>query len=114
MAFADRFKVYVTPFAERGSGLDISGTAPQFPVKQLSVRAGENISWSGNSQQLYWNLGPELYHADMTVIFELQLDKGSKKEFAAKNGQNISFKTEAYLPEGVTAFVGGQVITYGR
>ena len=111
VAFADRFKVYVTPFAERGAALDLSGNDTQFPVKQLSVRAGENISWSGNSQQLYWNLGPELYHADITAIFELQSDKGSKKEFAAKNGQNISFKAAAYIPEGVTAFVGGQVIT---
>jgi len=107
VAFADRFKVYVTPFAERGAVIDIGGSDTQFPVKQLSVRAGENISWSGNSQQLYWNLGPELYHADINQVFAIE----GKKDFAAKNGLNIGFKADAYKPEGIVAFTGGQVIT---
>ncbi len=107
VAFADRFKVYVTPFTERGTVIDISGSDEQFPVRQLSVRAGENISWSGNSQQLYWNLGPELYHADLNQAFAV----GNKTDFKVKNGQNISFKAPAYQPEGLVAFVGGQVLT---
>lgn len=107
VAFADRFKVYVTPFTERGSVIDISGTDQQFPVKQLSVRAGENISWSGNSQQLYWNLGPELYHSDISTVFEHK----TEQSFVAKNGQQIGFQSPSYVPQGVIAFTGGQVIT---
>ncbi len=107
VAFVDRFKIYVTPFAERGMAIDISGDDSQFPVKQLSVRAGENISWSSNSQQLYWNLGPELYHADLSEAFKV----GQKKDFKVANGQNISFKAPAYLPKDTVAFVGGQIIT---
>lgn len=107
VAFADRFKVYVTPFTERGSVIDISGTDPQFPVKQLSVRAGENISWSGNSQQIYWNLGPELYHSDIRTAFDMP----EKDNFVAKNGQQIGFKQKVEVPQGLIAFRGGQVIT---
>ncbi len=107
VAFADRFKVYLTPFAERGSAIDVSGSDEQFPVKQLSVRAGENISWTANSQQLYWNLGPELYHAEVSEVFSV----GKPQQFAAKNGTHISFKADAYVPQSVTAFVGGQIIT---
>jgi len=107
LAFADRFKVFVTPFTERGKAIDISGTDKQFPVKQLSVRAGEYISWSGNSRHIYWSLGPELYHASIEGLF----DFGDKTDFAAKNGVNLGFSALADIPRGSVAFVGGQVIT---
>ncbi len=107
VAFVDRFKIYVTPFAERGAVIDLAGDDPQFPVKQLSVRAGENISWSGNSQQLYWNLGPELYHANLSEAFKV----GQTKDFKVANGKNVSFKASAYIPKDTVAFVGGQIIT---
>ena len=107
LAFADRFKVFVTPFTERGKAIDISGTDKQFPVKQLSVRAGEYISWSGNSRHIYWSLGPELYHASIEGLF----DFGDKTDFAAKNGVNLGFSAPADIPRGSVAFVGGQVIT---
>ena len=107
LAFADRFKVFVTPFTERGSAIDISGNDKQFPVKQLSVRAGEFISWSGNSRNLYWSLGPELYHASIEGLF----DFSEQTDFAAKNGINLGITVPADIPRGTVAFVGGQVIT---
>uniref|UniRef100_UPI00331C3F2D hypothetical protein n=1 Tax=Pseudoalteromonas sp. 45-MNA-CIBAN-0466 TaxID=3140426 RepID=UPI00331C3F2D len=61
LAFAERFKVFVTPFVERGKTINIGPKDSQFPIEQLSVRAGENISWSAKSNKLYWTLGPELY-----------------------------------------------------
>ena len=107
LAFADRFKVFVTPFVERGKAIDISGTDTQFPVKQLSVRAGEHISWSADSQNLYWSLGPELYHAGIAGLFDLS----APTDFAVKNGTSLGFKVPVDIPQGVIAFVGGQVIT---
>lgn len=107
VAFADRFKVYITPFAERGTTIDVGGDDEQFPVKQLSVRAGENISWTTNSQQIYWSLGPELYHADIGHLFAV----GKPRDFKVANGTNISFAAKAYIPNEIVAFVGGQIIT---
>ena len=43
LAFAERFKVFVTPFVERGKTINIAPDN-QFPIEQLSVRAGENIA----------------------------------------------------------------------
>lgn len=107
VAFVDRFKVYITPFVERGATIDLSGQDDQFPVKQLSVRAGENVSWANDSRHLYWNLGPELYHADISEAFAV----GSSKEFNIKDGQAIGFKAKPYIPDGTVAFVGGKIIT---
>ncbi len=107
LAFVDRFKVYVTPFAERGAVIDISGSDTQFPVKQLSVKAGTDISWTSDSSSLYWHLGPELYHHSIAGLF----DVNSKVKVDAKNGSNIGFTVPMDKPQGQIAFVGGQVIT---
>ncbi len=108
LAFADRFKIFVTPFIERGKAIDISGTDKQLPVKQLSVRAGEHISWSGDSQNLYWSLGPELYHAGINGLFEYS---AKSDDFKVENGINLGFKFPADIPRGTVAFVGGQVLS---
>ncbi|KKO46196.1 amidohydrolase [Arsukibacterium ikkense] len=108
LAFADRFKVFVTPFIERGRAIDISGTDKQLPVKQLSVRAGEYISWSGDSRNLYWSLGPELYHASINGLFD---HTAQSDDFKVANGLNLGFKVPADIPRGTVAFVGGQVLS---
>ncbi|MEE2000347.1 amidohydrolase family protein [Alkalimonas sp. MEB108] len=107
LAFTDRFKVFVTPFVERGSVINISGSDRQFPVRQLSVRAGEHISWTADSQHLYWTLGPELYHTSVAGLFDQQ----QPTDFAAENGTSLGFSVPADIPQGSVAFVGGQVIT---
>lgn len=109
LAFAERFKVFVTPFVERGQPIQISPTDKQLPIEQLSVRAGENISWNAAGTQLYWSLGPELYHADVQGIFNI--DANADAEIAVAAGTNISFTAKAAIPNGRVAFVGGQVIT---
>ena len=61
LAFAERFKVYVTPLVESGKAINIGPKDSKFPIEQLSVRAGESISWSADSSKLYWTLGPVSY-----------------------------------------------------
>ncbi|MEO2279172.1 amidohydrolase family protein [Pseudoalteromonas pernae] len=109
LAFAERFKVFVTPFVERGKTINIGPKDSQFPVEQLSVRAGENISWSGASDRLYWSLGPELYHASLDGIFNIKADENAN--FKVESGDNIGFKKAMAEPEGMIALVGAKVIT---
>lgn len=107
LAFAERFRVHVTPFVERGQPISISPTDRQFPVEQLSKRAGDNISWTNDSSRLYWSLGPELYSASLTGMFDI----GAGKVELVADGTNISFRENAYVPEQIVAFVGGKVLT---
>jgi len=108
LAFAERFKVFVTPFVERGDVIDTGPSAKNIPVKQLSVRAGEGISWNGQSNQLYWSLGADLYQASVANLFELGASEDEKSEPVTTN---LSFKQKADKPSGKVAFVGGKVIT---
>ncbi len=108
LAFKERFKVFITPFVETGHEISISPKDKKFPIKQLSVRAGEGISWSAKGNRIYWTLGPEFYSAKLDGIFDI---KSKEKDFKIKNGQNISFTAKRDVPKGMVAFTGGQVIT---
>ena len=127
LAFAERFKVFVTPFVEHGEVIKIGPKASNLPVKQLSIRAGEGISWNGNSNELYWSLGADLYQASISNLFEIttksltvekEKDKDKDKK-PAKIGPKESDIQQTYLgyqksvdkPSGLVAFVGGKIIT---
>lgn len=109
LAFAERFKVFVTPLVERGAAINISPNDKQFPVEQLSVRAGENISWTADGKNLYWSLGPELYHASVAGLFAI--DKGDEAFAKIDSGLDISFDADVANHQQTVAFVGGKVIT---
>lgn len=109
LAFAERFKVFVTPLVQSGSPITISPKDNQFPIEQLSVRAGENISWSANSNKLYWSLGPELYHASLDGMFAI--NNADEADFKVKSGENISFSKKMAEPKGMIALKGANIIT---
>ncbi len=114
LAFAERFKVFVTPFVERGDVIDTGPKAKNFPVKQLSVRAGESINWNGKSNELYWSLGADLYQASTAGMFDITNEDASADKTAEKVEPKItslSYKQKADKPSGLVAFVGGKVVT---
>ena len=105
LAFAERFRVYVTPFAKHGETIAIGPKATNLPITQLSARAGESISWNGKNNQLYWTLGPDLYQADVDTQYTKAETKVDPKITA------IGFKDKADVPRGTVVFSGGKVIT---
>lgn len=117
LAFAERFKVFVTPFIERGEVITIGPKGENLPVKQLSVRAGQDINWLGDSTKLYWSLGADLYQASIVNLFaitnehdvENKEDKTEAKEKVTKI--YLGYKKKIDKPSGLIAFVGGKVIT---
>jgi len=117
LAFAERFKVFVTPFVERGDVINIGPKGGNLPVEQLSVRAGQGLNWHGNSNELYWSLGPDLFQASIDDLFAINAStEQESKESANKTESKV---TKTYLgygkkldkPSGLIAFVGGKVIT---
>ncbi|QDE29498.1 amidohydrolase family protein [Shewanella polaris] len=105
LAFAERFRVYVTPFAKHGETVAIGPKATNLPITQLSARAGESISWNGKNNQLYWTLGPDLYQADVDTQYAKAETKVDPKI------TSISFKNKVDVPRGTVVFSGGKVIT---
>ena len=117
LAFAERFKVFVTPFVERGTVINIGPKGDNLPVEQLSVRAGQGINWHGDSTELYWSLGANLYQASIKKLFAITNNDEAKSK--TDNVKNKELVIKTYLgytqkvdkPSGLIAFVGGKVIT---
>ncbi len=104
LAFAERFKVFVTPLLEAGQTIQSGISNGSLPVDKLSVRAGENISWLANSQGLYWTLGNQLYQAPVKAGFGDVSDDDIKQT-------SLAFKAKSDKPEGVYALVGATLAT---
>lgn len=66
LAFAERFKVFVTPFMQAGKPIDVGPVSTNVPVVQVSTQAGYGVHWSGDSTRLQWSLGPELFSIEVT------------------------------------------------
>lgn len=117
LAFAERFKVFVTPFVERGAVINIGPKGGNLPVKQLSVRAGQGINWHGDSSELYWSLGANLYQASVKKLFAISHEEVENKvDNKEQNEQSViktylGYKQKVDKPSGLIAFVGGKVIT---
>lgn len=61
VAWAERFNVYLTPLLMTGRAIEVGPKASSVPIFKVTSEAGANLSWSGNSKNLHWSLGPELF-----------------------------------------------------
>jgi imidazolonepropionase-like amidohydrolase/Tol biopolymer transport system component len=141
VAWAERFNVYMTPLLMTGRPVDVSPKSSSIPVYKVTSDAGANLSWSGNSKNLHWSLGPELFTQSVEETVTKAAQKASekrleqflkndakpsetpkpddtasankleKKEEPKPVGLNIAFRQKADRPEGIIALVGGRVIS---
>jgi len=111
LAFRERFNVYITPFVETGRVVAIGPGGANIPVAKATKEAGDNLRWAGDSDALYWSLGPELFRRRLTDSFAF-LD-GAPEELPEPPavGVNIGFQAEADAPDGVLAITGARIIT---
>jgi imidazolonepropionase-like amidohydrolase len=130
VAWAERFNVYMTPLLLIGRKIDLGPKSSNVQVYKVTSEAGANLSWSGDSKNLHWSLGPELFtqpvadavaraaeKAEMKQREKLAKSEESKekkeenKEEPKAVGLNIAFKAKADVPKGIVALVGGRIVT---
>ena len=88
VAWAERFNVYLTPFVLTGHIIELGPKVSSVPIYKATSEAGANLSWSGDSKDLHWSLGPELFTLNVDQVLaraaakaeEKRLDQISKKE----------------------------------
>jgi len=111
LAFQERFNAFVTPFVRTGRRVEIGPKSKALPVARVSRDSGEYLHWSGDSRALFWAVGPELYKRPLVESFSFLAGAPEKLPEPAASGTPIGFETAAAAPRGVTALVGGRVVT---
>jgi imidazolonepropionase-like amidohydrolase/Tol biopolymer transport system component len=111
IAWAEGFNVYVAPFTPAGKAIDLGPGTKSLPVAKVSHEAGENLQWSGDSQKLYWSLGPTLYSRELRSSFSFLAGAPAPLPEPPSQGIAIGFKAASDVPSGTVAVVGARLIT---
>ncbi|HEY6551938.1 MAG TPA: amidohydrolase family protein, partial [Vicinamibacteria bacterium] len=111
IAFVDHFNAYVAPFVVTGQPIDIGPETSAIPVTKVTREAGTYLHWSGDSKQLHWTLGPELFSLDLKNAFTFLEGAPEKLPDPPANGVDIGLRAKADKPTGTVAVVGGRIVT---
>ena len=134
LAFIERFNVYLAPFVKAGKSIQVGPGGSAIPITKVSQQAGDWCHFSGDSSELLWALGPDLYRKPLREAFQFlaagdapEDDEGDAGEAAGESGANeqtkeaddvpsiaIGFETKTAVPETTFALVGGKIVTMGE
>lgn len=112
VAFIQDYNIFIAPFISTGDTLSLGKKSQSFPVSQASNESGEFLNWSHDSQSVTWGFGPKLYQKSLHDSFAFLTGK-NKEDIKDKKATaiDITFEQQADKPEGLTALVGGNIVT---
>lgn len=111
LLFNELFKVYVTPFIQVGSALDLSHGTKAYPVKQVAKDAGINLHWSSDGKKMHWTLGEEYTTVDLSDAFDMTSNTPVEKFEAKSSGIPIALTLATDKPRGLIAYKNARIIT---
>jgi imidazolonepropionase-like amidohydrolase/Tol biopolymer transport system component len=111
LAWVEKFDVHVTPFVRTGKSIEIAPGMKAVPSATVTKDAGEYLHWSGDSQRVYWSLGPELFTRDLKDAFAFLAGAPATLPKAPETGVNIGFSRPYDVPSGKLALTNARIIT---
>lgn len=111
VAFVDHFNAYVAPFVVTGQAIELGPETSAIPVTKVTREAGQYLHWSGDSKELHWSLGPQLFSLDLKNAFTFLEGAPEKLPDPPASGVDIGLKVKADKPTGTVAVVGGRIVT---
>ena len=111
IAFVYQYKAYVAPFTEIGKRQDIGPASTTIPIKQLSDRAGEYLTWRSDSQALSWYHAATYYERELKDAFAFVPGASETLPEPVTEGIPLSFEQKTDKPSGYKALVGGTLVT---
>ena len=111
VGFTEQFNAYLTPFHLTGQTVEISASSKALPVMQVAKASGEYLHWSGDSHELRWSLGAEVFSRKLKEAFAFIAGAADKLPEPVTKGVRIKMHKEADKPNGLVALKGARVIT---
>lgn len=111
IAFVHQFKTYVAPFETNGKTFSIGPKMTALPVKQLSARAGNYMTWRNNNTTVGWSHATNYYERSLNEAFDFIADASADLPEPVDKGIDVSFKKATDKPNKITAIVGGKLVT---
>ena len=107
IAWTERYQAYVMPFVRSGRSIDISPDGKSLPQSRVSADSGDWLHWAGNSRQLYWSQGPNLYGQTLASAGAFAGGKQAPAPLVAQLG----ITSVLAKPNGGIALTGARIVT---
>ena len=107
VAWTERYQAYVMPFVRSGRSIDIAPEGKALPMSRVSADAGDWLHWAGNSRQLYWTQGPNLYGQTLANSGAFTGGKQSPAPLVAELG----VVANQVRPAGRLALINARIVT---
>lgn len=114
VAFHERWRTWVMPFARTGRPVTIGPGSQSYPQARISRDAGFYLHWSGDSQRVHWSLGPQLFSRDLARTFTFLSQGSASPDAPETEGIHIGFSAPSDSPSGVVALTGARIITMAQ
>jgi imidazolonepropionase-like amidohydrolase/Tol biopolymer transport system component len=111
LAFVEGFQVFVAPLPQTGKPLQVGPKAEGVPVRRVSANAGEYLHWSGDSRQVHFSVGEELFSRPLTEAFAFLDGAPAEPPPAPARGTAIGFTVPADAPAATLALTGARIVT---
>ncbi|MGB3726340.1 MAG: amidohydrolase family protein [Glaciecola sp.] len=111
VAFVHQYNTFVAPFETNGKTFNIGPKITALPVKQLSARAGNYITWRNNNTTVGWSQAATYYERSLDEAFDFVGNTTADLPEPVNSGINVSFSQKTDRPNVVTAIVGGKIVT---
>ncbi len=106
LAFTRLEQVYVVPFPATGRAVTVAPDMEGMPVRRVSEDGGEFPSWSPDSTELRFGLGPRLFRVEVAAAIAAKKD-----DPVARTEVALGFEAARGSPRGRVVFTGGRAIT---
>jgi len=118
LAFEELWDTYVTPFPMSAATIEIAPEMKNLPVRKLSKGGGTYLSWSPDSREIHWSLGPDFFSAKIEELFakkdsaQAKADSAKAKSFQglASSKRALGWKEKADIPATDVVFTGATVL----
>lgn len=110
IAFKERQQYFVLPYRETGAPLIVRARLDSVPVAALTNVGGYSLTWSADSTTLHWTLGPDLYAATVSTLFDADRPRPPSPVLPAPYA-SIGLEVPADAPSGSVAFRNARIIT---
>jgi Tol biopolymer transport system component/imidazolonepropionase-like amidohydrolase len=116
VALIERFNVYLFPFTQSGKVIDVGAGKSAIPTNKITDEAGDWIQFSGDSKEVYWALGPDLYSQNVESVSSVFPKAEASEEDEAPDPERIAigFAAAHDVPGTEIALVGGRIVTMGE
>lgn len=112
LAFRENYDAYVMPMPPGPQSVGAGMSASAWPVTEASLNGATYLSWSNNSGQLNWTMGPVLYSARVADMLPARpVPEGADGYSPPETGVSLSMTVETDRPTGMVALVGARIVT---